>query len=117
MKYPTAAEDYADRLQRLAGEIRNVLKDDEQAAMLEQVSRDVAATVREDEELLLTERQAVAYTRGYTTDYLRRLVPNRGTANQRLYRKGDLPRKAANGRSCSVVRRENGRIRYGEDDE
>jgi hypothetical protein len=90
---PNAAQSYATKLRELAGQVRHLMKDSQRAEMIEQIARDISDFPTSDEDLLLTEPQAVAYTRGYTAEYLARAVTNRGTVSTRLYRKGDLPRR------------------------
>jgi hypothetical protein len=96
MLVPNAYLQFADRLSATARDVvKHLLQQRETAAMLEQI----ATHLREidDEALLLTEAQAVRFSRGYSADYLRRAVRNHGTSREPLYRKADLPRKPVAG--------------------
>lgn len=103
MEYPAAAGRYAERLRTLAGEVRQLMREPTRADMLERIAADVERTVREDDDLLLSEAQALAYTRGYSADHLARICRNHGTPTERMYRKGDLPRKPATAPNGALV--------------
>lgn len=92
LKIPNAYLEYADRLTGIARDVvKHLLKDSARAEMLEQIATELRDV--NDDRTLLTEGQAVRYTRGYNAEYLRRTIRNYGTAKEPLYRKGELPRK------------------------
>ena len=86
------------------------MRDAQRAEMLDQFASNITDLLQADDDLLLDEAHAVAYTRGYTADYLTRTIQNRGTAAEPRYRKGDLPRRMI-AKAITVHRAASGRIR------
>jgi hypothetical protein len=95
MKVPSTLQQLVDDLANEADIARIVLEEPAKAKMIERIIARIVEAEVADSTILLTEMQAVAYTRGYSAEYLRRTIRNYGTRADPRYRKGDLPRHPA----------------------
>jgi hypothetical protein len=95
MRIPSAVLDLATELERLAGAARHDLEEPGKARLIERIIARIVEAQAEDERILLTEVEAVSYTRGYSAEYLRRTMKNYGARTDPRYRKGELPRHPA----------------------
>ena len=68
----------------------------DEAARYKQIAEEILEAKAQDDDVLLPEEEAIEHSRGYTPDHLRRSVRHTTdeATGERLYRKGDLPRKA-----------------------
>lgn len=94
-KVPCALQELAERYRERAKVLRELMFHDE-AARCDLTAEEILDAKAKDERIRLTEPQALEYTRGYTSDHLRRSFPdNRDEVDgQRYFEKGTLPRKA-----------------------